>query len=1021
MWDFLDSKSHRHLVIFHKEAVLQWNKNDNSLNVTYDHIHNLTSAGFRVPISLEPGQTYQISVEAQLIKGDKAFIYVETNQGKRLLPRYKINSGLVNRFKHDWFFVADDTFDPTFLGILFFYPDQDYELNVYSLKLKKVDPKTRTENLIEKNINNKTQVQAKIQPNATNIGQKLTTQNLAQHNLRTGQSDDLSILSTSRDLDLITAGLSEKLARQDFERLLINSDASHLTVTPSEYQQLIMMRDSSSTISSIKNTNQPVRGSAQGKMPSVKGPQRGYSAPNYTWKKPSVVNRFSEVSHSVLPKSLAVKIEQIPTPTEEIVTYLRHMASRIVVGLTTTPKRIGKMYSVVESLLNQSLQIDKIYLVVPERYKKDNKPYLIGKKWTNLLATKRFKIVRCPDYGPMTKLLGLFRHESDPQTLILTADDDHHYPEHWAYYLAFLPLMRPQFKGLFGLKGYWDQEVVKGSDQMVQNVDFLCGEWGVAGYFLKYFKKNTDGLIRQLGYGSEAFISDDVLIANHGAKLGLARILIGCPTEGCEMIKPQATKWANQIDALNRIKPSQGARYLTVMSILKEKNKYYLNDLGPRWQEDEEYFAKNPRLSVLPNKMENPSGIVDNQVKLTKRPRGPRIRKRKKLSIQSANINYFGGEITENELGEKKKGLAEIEKENGLIQEQKEKLVTRVFSQLKSRNIYYLPTPDMSLTDHEFNPQSLAGKKILYLSFMPPESPDLVLMYIKYLGNQVTLRFPKYPEIKMYLERYNSWLNRKYQQTYDLVILDVPYCFQKVEVKDFPEVQQFYIYRYPELGNISQLLKKFPVLVNSHYYGHLNAKRWGAVPKFNYDKEKIPNWRKGGKGSKQKHLVWILSHDYYLNNLEDFLINYWKKFNPANIKLHLGMAGPPAMKLQQKLNDLGLIQNVVLYTQSQVFPTLIYHADYYLNVGFYFDFYALWAEEVLHKPLIMLKYGEFEQVKLFREIPYDLSGQIVICNHVDCRRVASDRCRYYGYMGVENVPQINWDQFHGIINGLHFL
>jgi len=1002
MWDFLDSKSHRHLVIPHKEASLLWNDKDNSLNVTYNHIHNLTSAGFRVPISLEPGQKYQISVEAQLIKGDKAFIYVETKDAKRLLPRYKISNDSINKFAHEWSFVADDTFDNTFLGILFFHPDSDYELNVYKLKLKKI---INNQNY-DQNFN---QIKQEIKKEVKKETQKLTTQNLAQHNQLTTLNDNLSILSTNRDLDLVTPELSDKLNRQDFERLLINSDASHLTVTPSEYQKLIMMDNSTNDIFNSNNNSK----FSTNKPKNPKKVNKGYSIPNYTWNKTSLIDQKQNDDSKVSSESLKVEIEKIPKPTQEIINYLKHSASRIVISLTTTPKRIGKMYSVVESLLDQSLPIDKIYLVVPERYKKDNKPYLIGKKWSNLLATKKFKIVRCPDYGPMTKLLGLFRYETNPQTLVLTADDDHHYPVHWAYYLSFLPLMRPQFKALYGFKGYWDQQVIKGSDQVVQNIDFLLGEWGVAGYFLKYFKNNTQGLIRQLGYGPEAYISDDVLTANHAAKLGLARMLIGSPSEDKELIYPQATKWANQIDALNRIKPSQGARYLTVMSILKQKNRYYLNYLGPRWKDNNEYFAQNPRLSILPKEMENPTGIVDNNVKLSKRNRGGRGRKRKKLSKPNSTINYYGGEV---KLSTPKLPT----KINQTPDSSSTQDYYKTFTQLKSQTIYHLPTPDLSLVDHEFNPQSLSGKKILYLSFMPPETPDLVLMYLKYLGNHVTLRFPKYPDVTVYLEKYHSWLNKKYHQVYDLVILDVPYCFQKVEVQDFPDLQQFYIYRYPELGNITKLLKKFPVLVNSHYYGYLKAKRWSVGPKFHYDLEKKPNWRKSPKGSKQKHIVWILSHDYYLNNLDDFLINYWKKFYPPHIKLHLGLAGPPALKLQKKLNDLGLIQNIVLYTHSQIFPTLIYHADYYLNAGFYLDFYALWAHEILHKPLIMLKYGEFQKVKLFREIPYDLSGNMVICNHHDCHRVVSDRCRYYGYMGVENIPKVNWDKFHCIINNLNF-
>jgi len=1008
MWDFLDSKSHRHLVIPHKKATLTWT---NILNVTYNQTHNLTSAGFRIPVSLEPGETYQLSAEVQILKGDPAFIYVETKNAKRLLPRYKIhqNNNTNQPSKYEWVFSTDDqSFDQTFIGILFFYPDQDYEMNVHTLKLQKLQE------------------------------HKLTTQNLAQHNQN---QDELSIVPSS--LPSI---------KPDFEKLLINTDASHLTVTPSEYQQLILgdlVSTSTSTSASIQHQKRNIRHQKRNiqhqkennqntkSQGSVGQPKRFSVAPSK-----HKMSRFSALKKvPKKPPSLpdGGQMDQIPEPSADILTYLAHISPRIVVGLTTTPKRIGKIYSVVESLLNQSLAIDRVYLVVPERYKKTNKPYLIGKKWATLLASKRFRIIRCPDYGPMTKLLGLLKYERNPQTLMLTADDDHFYPFHWAYYLAFLPLMQPKFPGIFGLKGYWEQHVMTCAQEddtqiKARNMDFLCGEWGVAGYFAKWLKRNTEGLIRQLGYCPEAYISDDVLIGNHAAKSGVARILVG----SSEAL-PKPMKWANQIDALNRMKPSQGARYLTVMSALREKNNYHLHNLGQKFAHHG-YFDHNPRLSFIPPDLENPNN--NRSVSLIKKNKNMSQHKKKKLSKKNANFRYYTQYLPndfenniktnsinnnntkdqiknntkdQNEIKNNTKDQNEIRKNTKDQNEIKNnakinKSYVKTFGELKSQNIFYLPKPNVSLYDHEFNPESLSNKKILYLSFMPPENPDLALMYLKQLQSaDVTLRFPQHQEVKIYQDIYQPWLNQRYRRKYDLIILDIPYCFKDVEIKDFPGVPHFYIYRYPELGNILTMLKKFPILVNSNYYGYDQAKRWSVVPDLEYDAQKIPNWRRGATSTKMKHYCWILSHDYYLNNLEDFLVNYWKKYNPPHIKLHLGLVGPPALALQKKLNDLGLNHNITLYTQSHIFPTLIYHADFYLNVGFYLDFYALWAHQTLQKPLVMLKYGEFEQVPLLREIPYDLSGKRVICKHDDC---SAHRCRYYGYAGVENIPQVDWEQFH---------
>lgn len=95
---------------------------------------------------------------------------------------------------------------------------------------------------------------------------------------------------------------------------------------------------------------------------------------------------------------------------------------RVVVSLTTLPSRIGGVVETIDSLLQQTLQPDAIYLNVPsasERFKEES--YVIP---PHLSKLDKVRVRRTEDYGPVTKLIPTLDEERDPNTLIITVDDD---------------------------------------------------------------------------------------------------------------------------------------------------------------------------------------------------------------------------------------------------------------------------------------------------------------------------------------------------------------------------------------------------------------------------------------------------------------------------------------------------------------------------------------------------------------------------------------------------------------------
>lgn len=101
---------------------------------------------------------------------------------------------------------------------------------------------------------------------------------------------------------------------------------------------------------------------------------------------------------------------------------------RVVCSMTTVPSRLvdPKLIDNLKILNNQTRPFDAIYLTVPKVSRRLQKPY--PEVPTEL--HKYCQIVHIDtDYGPITKIVGGLIKESDPNTLIITCDDDIKYTE----------------------------------------------------------------------------------------------------------------------------------------------------------------------------------------------------------------------------------------------------------------------------------------------------------------------------------------------------------------------------------------------------------------------------------------------------------------------------------------------------------------------------------------------------------------------------------------------------------------
>jgi len=125
----------------------------------------------------------------------------------------------------------------------------------------------------------------------------------------------------------------------------------------------------------------------------------------------------------------------------------------VVVSFTTMPHHVDKLRDTIESLLIQTLPPDAIYLNLPlGRNRRTNMTYETQPYLEEFARTTQFKILRCEDVGPLTKLVPTLLAESDPRTMVITVDGDKVYHPSTIATLAWRSHHDP--RAAFGLCGW---------------------------------------------------------------------------------------------------------------------------------------------------------------------------------------------------------------------------------------------------------------------------------------------------------------------------------------------------------------------------------------------------------------------------------------------------------------------------------------------------------------------------------------------------------------------------------------
>jgi hypothetical protein len=193
---------------------------------------------------------------------------------------------------------------------------------------------------------------------------------------------------------------------------------------------------------------------------------------------------------------------------------------RIVVSLTTIPSRVHHLQEIVTCLKKQTLQVNRIYINLPIWSERENRPY----PTPSLNDDSQVKVIRCADHGPITKLYPILDEELDPETLIITVDDDIDYiPERIALLVKWAKNYPDSAIGGSGfiIGNWWNFFGTICQPKNSMRVDVLEGYSGCA-YRRKFFKND---IIDYTGAPTEAFYHDDVWISGYLAARNIPRIV----------------------------------------------------------------------------------------------------------------------------------------------------------------------------------------------------------------------------------------------------------------------------------------------------------------------------------------------------------------------------------------------------------------------------------------------------------------------------------------------------------------
>lgn len=161
------------------------------------------------------------------------------------------------------------------------------------------------------------------------------------------------------------------------------------------------------------------------------------------------------------------------------------MKIKFCLSLSCVPARFESIYLTIDSLQQQTLKPDKIFLSIPHRFKRFpnvdvNIDKLINLNFNNL------QIIRCDDFGPGTSLIGPLNQLKDYNCIILL-NDDHVYNKKMCE--IFIDKFKENMKAAYSFFIYhiWGIPIAQTADGFLVNTKLLGG---IGEFYNKHVSSN---------------------------------------------------------------------------------------------------------------------------------------------------------------------------------------------------------------------------------------------------------------------------------------------------------------------------------------------------------------------------------------------------------------------------------------------------------------------------------------------------------------------------------------------------
>lgn len=262
-----------------------------------------------------------------------------------------------------------------------------------------------------------------------------------------------------------------------------------------------------------------------------------------------------------------------------IINTLKHR-SRIVISMTTSPKRIKKIYKVIENLEKQTIKPDLYFINLPKIFKRDGSTF---SHIPSFLINDKIYLNFCEDLGPATKIVPTCksRHITDDD-IIFSVDDDIYYPPellqlYLTYHLKY-PNAVLTGTSLFPKKNARKFHILEECELLEGFSCVLYKKRFLEDIPLAIFDKTTVPIYH--------YLSDDLVLSNFLAMKGIPILNFSNRNAAIKRIKP--FDYGFQDDALHKganglsTSCAEGehcnfTNYIETIKFLKNNGIYYLD------------------------------------------------------------------------------------------------------------------------------------------------------------------------------------------------------------------------------------------------------------------------------------------------------------------------------------------------------------------------------------------------------------------------------------------------------------